>query len=127
MKLNAYKSSTVDLATHDLVWQASTWIDLIKISYKRCVAVRKVMAHAGNGKYFANRTRCRVGVERHKALVTATSETALQDGMVFSSERRINLPGQHRCSISLDNMAIFHDDCPEFLSLLSPSVHVVTA
>jgi Xaa-Pro aminopeptidase len=81
-------------------------------------AARGVITDAGYGEYFVHRTGHGLGVDIHEPpYITATSETVLQTGMVFSIEPGIYLPG--RFGIRLEDIVILRDDGPEILSELS--------
>lgn len=78
-------------------------------------AARQVIADAGYGDYFVHRTGHGLGVEVHEPpFITATSETVLDDGMVFSIEPGIYLPD--RFGIRLEEIVILRQDGPEILS-----------
>ena len=58
-------------------------------------AARNVIADAGYGEYFVHRTGHGMGIDGHEPpYITATSETVLEEGMVFSIEPGIYLPGK---------------------------------
>ncbi len=80
-------------------------------------AARDVIAHAGYGEYFVHRTGHGLGLEVHEPpYLTATSETVLEEGMVFSIEPGIYIPG--RFGIRLEEIVILRADGPEILSSL---------
>ncbi|MCK3776833.1 aminopeptidase P family protein [Ensifer sesbaniae] len=86
-------------------------------------AARKVISDAGYGEYFVHRTGHGMGIDGHEPpYITATSETVLEEGMVFSIEPGIYLPG--RFGIRLEDIVILREDGPEVLSSLSRDVHV---
>ncbi|RDL50475.1 putative dipeptidase PepE [Ensifer sp. M14] len=86
-------------------------------------AARKVIADAGYGEYFVHRTGHGMGIDGHEPpYITATSETVLEEGMVFSIEPGIYLPG--RFGIRLEDIVILRADGPEVLSSLPRDVHV---
>lgn len=86
-------------------------------------AARKVIADAGYGEYFVHRTGHGMGIDGHEPpYITATSETVLEEGMVFSIEPGIYLPG--RFGIRLEDIVILRADGPEVLSSLPREVHV---
>lgn len=88
-------------------------------------AARRVIADAGYGDYFVHRTGHGLGVDIHEPpYITATSETVLEEGMVFSIEPGIYLPG--RFGIRLEDIVIVRAEGPEVLSGLSREVRVVT-
>ncbi|WP_082366761.1 M24 family metallopeptidase [Ensifer adhaerens] len=86
-------------------------------------AARKVITDAGYGEYFVHRTGHGMGIDGHEPPhITATSETVLEEGMVFSIEPGIYLPG--RFGIRLEDIVILREDGPEVLSSLPRDVHV---
>lgn len=87
-------------------------------------AARGVIADAGYGEYFLHRTGHGMGVEIHEPpYLTATSETVLEEGMVFSIEPGIYLPG--RFGIRLEDIVILRSDGPEILSELPRDLRVI--
>ena len=81
-------------------------------------AARAVITDAGYGAYFVHRTGHGMGVEVHEPpYITATSQTVLRKGMVFSIEPGIYLPG--RFGVRLEAIVILRADGPEVLSDLS--------
>jgi Xaa-Pro aminopeptidase len=89
-------------------------------------AARKVITDAGYGKYFVHRTGHGMGIDGHEPpYITATSETLLEDGMVFSIEPGIYLPG--RFGIRLEDIVILRADGPEVLSELPRAAYIATA
>src|SRR5262245_22876910 len=86
-------------------------------------AARRVIADAGYGEYFVHRTGHGMGIDGHEPpYITATSETVLEEGMVFSIEPGIYLPG--RFGIRLEEIVILREDGPEILSSLPRDVYV---
>lgn len=80
-------------------------------------AAREVIAKAGYGEYFVHRTGHGLGTEVHEPpFITASSQTVLDEGMVFSIEPGIYLPG--RFGIRLEEIVILRADGPEILSEL---------
>ncbi|SFR11146.1 M24 family metallopeptidase [Poseidonocella sedimentorum] len=78
-------------------------------------AARGVIAKAGYGKYFVHRTGHGLGTEVHEPpYITASSQTELDEGMVFSIEPGIYLPG--RFGIRLEEIVILRADGPRILS-----------
>jgi len=78
-------------------------------------AARGVIAEAGYGDYFVHRTGHGLGVEVHEPpFITASSDTVMDEGMVFSIEPGIYLPG--RFGIRLEEIVILRADGPEILS-----------
>ena len=93
-----------------LNWNFSTFTDVI--------------AKAGYGEFFVHRTGHGMGLEGHEPpYITATSETILEEGMVFSIEPGIYLPG--RFGIRLEDIVILRKDGPEILSSLPRTVQHV--
>lgn len=89
-------------------------------------AARKVIADAGYGEYFVHRTGHGMGIDGHEPpYITATSETVLEEGMVFSIEPGIYLPG--RFGIRLEEIVILREDGPEIFSTLPRDLHVAQA
>ncbi|MDG1431112.1 MAG: Xaa-Pro peptidase family protein [Yoonia sp.] len=79
------------------------------------LAARKVITDAGYGEYFVHRTGHGLGTEVHEPpYITAASDTLLEEGMVFSIEPGIYLPG--RFGIRLEEIVILRADGPEILS-----------
>jgi Xaa-Pro aminopeptidase len=86
-------------------------------------AARKAIADAGYGDYFVHRTGHGLGIDGHEPpYITATSETVLEEGMVFSIEPGIYIPG--RFGIRLEEIVILRDSGPEILSALPREVFV---
>jgi Xaa-Pro aminopeptidase len=86
-------------------------------------AARRVIADAGYGEYFVHRTGHGMGIDGHEPpYITSTSETVLEEGMVFSIEPGIYLPG--RFGIRLEDIVILREDGPEVLSSLPRDLHV---
>ncbi|SHJ28143.1 M24 family metallopeptidase [Wenxinia saemankumensis] len=80
-------------------------------------AARSVIADAGYGAYFVHRTGHGLGTEVHEPpYITASSDTVLDEGMVFSIEPGIYLPG--RFGIRLEDIVVLRADGPEILSAL---------
>ena len=87
-------------------------------------AARNVIADAGYGEYFVHRTGHGLGIDGHEPpYITATSEAVLEEGMVFSIEPGIYLPG--RFGIRLEEIVILRADGREILSDLPRDLHVV--
>jgi Xaa-Pro aminopeptidase len=86
-------------------------------------AARSTIGEAGFAEFFVHRTGHGLGVEGHEPpWITATSETILQPGMVFSIEPGIYLPG--RFGVRLEEIVILRDDGPEIYSGLPRDVHI---
>ena len=87
-------------------------------------AARGVIAAAGYGDYFVHRTGHGLGTEVHEPpYITASSQTVLDEGMVFSIEPGIYLPG--RFGLRLEEIVILRADGPEILSDLPRDVQVI--
>ncbi|WP_370678097.1 M24 family metallopeptidase [Pleomorphomonas sp. PLEO] len=86
-------------------------------------AARTVISDAGYGKFFTHRTGHGMGIDGHEPpYITATSETVLEEGMVFSIEPGIYLPGRFGCR--LEEIVILRKDGPEILSGLPRDILV---
>lgn len=86
-------------------------------------AARNVIADAGYGEYFVHRTGHGIGIDGHEPpYITATSESVLEEGMTFSIEPGIYLPG--RFGIRLEEIVILRANGPEILSTLPRDLHV---
>ena len=78
-------------------------------------AARNVIAEAGYGEYFVHRTGHGLGTEVHEPpYITGSSQTVLDEGMVFSIEPGIYLPD--RFGLRLEEIVILRPDGPEILS-----------
>ncbi len=88
-------------------------------------AARAVISDAGYGEYFVHRTGHGLGMEGHEQpYITATSETVLDEGMVFSIEPGIYIPG--RSGIRLEDIVILRADGPEVLSELPRNAKLIS-
>ncbi len=86
-------------------------------------AARGVIAAAGYGAFFTHRTGHGLGSEVHEPpYMTATSPLLLEEGMVFTVEPGIYLPG--RFGIRLEEVAVVTATGSRILSGLSRDVHV---
>lgn len=86
-------------------------------------AARDVIVAAGYGAFFTHRTGHGLGSEIHEPpYITATSETLLEEGMVFTVEPGIYLPG--RFGVRLEEVAVVTADGARILSNLSRALHV---
>ncbi|MEO3385782.1 Xaa-Pro peptidase family protein [Mesorhizobium sp. CAU 1741] len=86
-------------------------------------AARDVIADAGYGDYFVHRTGHGLGIDAHEPpYITATSDVVLEEGMVFSIEPGIYLPG--RFGIRLEDIVILRADGPEIFSELPRDAYV---
>lgn len=89
-------------------------------------AARAVITDAGYGEYFVHRTGHGMGIDGHEPpYITSTSDTILEEGMVFSIEPGIYIPG--RFGIRLEDIVILREDGPEILSALPRDLHIVQA
>lgn len=89
-------------------------------------AARKVIADAGHGEHFVHRTGHGLGIDIHEPpYITATSDVILQEGMVFSIEPGIYLPG--RFGVRLEEIVVLRADGAEVLSGLSRAAHRAAA
>lgn len=87
-------------------------------------AARGVIDEAGYGAYFVHRTGHGLGIDGHEPpWITATSQTVLEPGMVFSIEPGIYLP--ERFGIRLEDIIYLTEDGPQILSTLPREVTVV--
>lgn len=87
-------------------------------------AARDVITRAGYGPFFVHRTGHGIGIDGHEPpYITATSDTVLKEGMTFSIEPGIYLPG--RFGIRLEEIVILRADGPEILSRLPRDLHIV--
>ena len=78
-------------------------------------AARNVIAEAGYGEYFMHRTGHGLGTEVHEPpYITGSSQTVLDEGMVFSIEPGIYLPD--RFGLRLEEIVILRADGLEILS-----------
>lgn len=89
-------------------------------------AARRVITEAGYGEYFVHRTGHGMGVEGHEPpYLSGSSQEVLDEGMVFSIEPGIYLPG--RFGIRLEDIVVLRADGPEILSELPRDVAVIDA
>lgn len=87
-------------------------------------AARKVITDAGYGDYFMHRTGHGLGTEVHEPpYISASSQTVMDEGMVFSIEPGIYLPG--RFGLRLEEIVILRSDGPEIFSELPRDVRVI--
>ncbi|MEQ9638241.1 MAG: Xaa-Pro peptidase family protein [Devosia marina] len=81
-------------------------------------AARDVISNAGYGANFLHRTGHGLGIDVHEApYITGTSETVLDDGMVFSIEPGIYLQG--RFGLRLEEIVMIRDGKAEIFSEMS--------
>ena len=87
-------------------------------------AARGVITDAGYGEYFMHRLGHGMGVEVHEPpYISASSQTVLDEGMVFSIEPGIYLPG--RFGLRLEDIVIMRADGPEIFSQLPRDAQVI--
>jgi len=87
-------------------------------------AARDVIAAAGYGEFFLHRTGHGLGIDIHEPpYITATSDTVLEEGMVFSIEPGIYLQG--RFGIRLEEIVILRGNRAEPLSELPRAAFAV--
>ena len=85
---------------------------------------RKVITDAGYGEYFVHRLGHGMGIEVHEPpYISASSQSILDEGMVFSIEPGIYLPD--RFGLRLEDIVIMRADGPEVLSGLPRDVQVI--
>jgi len=85
-------------------------------------AARGVITEAGYGEYFTHRTGHGLGTEVHEPpYMTSTNTQLLEEGMVFTIEPGIYLPG--RFGIRLEEVAVVTAGGAEILSGLSRDLH----
>ena len=81
-------------------------------------AARNVIKEAGYGEYFVHRLGHGLGIDIHEQpYITATSEVILDEGMVFSIEPGIYIPGKF--GVRLEEIVILRANGPEILSELT--------
>lgn len=89
-------------------------------------AARQVITDAGYGEYFVHRTGHGLGTETHEPpYIVSSSEFELDEGMVFSIEPGIYLPGKF--GIRLEEIVIMNATGVEVLSGLARDWHVAGA
>jgi Xaa-Pro aminopeptidase len=89
-------------------------------------AARGVITRAGYGQYFVHRTGHGLGLEGHEPpYLTSTSETILEEGMVFSIEPGIYLPD--RFGVRLEEIVILEKEGPRIVSRLPRDVVIKPA
>lgn len=85
-------------------------------------AARGVIERAGYGAFFTHRTGHGIGFEVHEPpYMTASNEQVLEEGMVFTVEPGIYLPG--RFGIRLEEVAVVTAEGARILSTLPRSLH----
>ena len=87
-------------------------------------AARGVITEASYGKFFMHRTGHGLGTQVHEPpYISASSQTVLDDGMVFSIEPGIYLPG--RFGLRLEEIVILRRGGPEILSDLPRDLVII--
>ncbi|OWO89571.1 hypothetical protein B5E41_30295 [Rhizobium esperanzae] len=85
-------------------------------------AARSVITRAGYGQYFNHRLGHGIGIDLHEPpYISEKSATVLEEGMVFSIEPGIYLPGQY--GVRLEEIVVL-GHLPEVLSSVSREVFV---
>ena len=86
-------------------------------------AARSVISEFGYGEFFVHRTGHGLGIDGHEPpYLTATSQTTLEPGMVFSIEPGIYIPG--RFGVRLEEIVILRANGPEILSNITRDLYV---
>jgi len=87
-------------------------------------AARDVITEAGYGDFFTHRTGHGIGLEVHEPpYITATNEIPLEQGMTFSIEPGIYIPGKF--GVRLEEIVVVTDSGVQVLSSLSRDVYQV--
>ena len=87
-------------------------------------AARQVITDAGYGEYFVHRTGHGMGVEVHETpYITSSSQTVLDEGMVFSIEPGIYLQGKF--GLRLEDIVILKNDGAEVFSQLTRELRII--
>lgn len=113
-------------AVHAVVDQAvEAALAAIRPGARACdvdAAARGVIERAGYGPYFTHRTGHGIGTEVHEPpYMTGSNQQLLEEGMVFTVEPGIYLPG--RFGIRLEEVAVVTADGARILSTLSRALH----
>lgn len=113
------------VAVHAIVEAAvAAALEAVRPGVRACeidAAARGTIERAGYGEYFIHRTGHGLGLDVHEPpYLTATSQTVLEEGMVFSIEPGIYLPG--RFGVRLEEIVILRADGPEILSELPRTI-----
>lgn len=87
-------------------------------------AARKLIEDAGYGKYFTHRTGHSIGIEDHEnPSVSSTDETIVREGMAFSIEPGIYLPGKF--GVRIEDIVIVTKDGCDILNKTSKELTVI--
>ena len=88
------------------------------------LAARKVIEDAGYGPYFIHRLGHGIGMEVHEPFdVSATDEVIVEEGMCFSIEPGIYLPGEF--GVRVEDLVLVTEDGCEVLNHASKELRVV--
>lgn len=102
-------------------------ISMVKPGVRFCDidrAARKVIEDAGYGKYFTHRTGHSIGIEDHEnPSVSSTDETIVREGMAFSIEPGIYLPGKF--GVRIEDIVIATKDGCDILNKTSKELKVI--
>jgi Xaa-Pro aminopeptidase len=84
---------------------------------------RDVITAAGFGQYFVHRTGHGLGLNGHESpYITSTNELVLEEGMVFSVEPGIYLPGEF--GVRLEEIVVVTSNGARIFNQLPREVHV---
>jgi len=87
-------------------------------------AARQVITDAGYGEYFVHRTGHGMGVEVHETpYITSSSQTVLEEGMVFSIEPGIYLQGKF--GLRLEDIVFLDSNGPVIFSELPRDLRII--
>ncbi|WP_319568808.1 M24 family metallopeptidase [Cohaesibacter marisflavi] len=87
-------------------------------------AARGVITDAGYGEYFVHRTGHGLGIDGHeRPFITATNDIILEEGMVFSIEPGIYLPGKF--GVRLEEIVALTKEGPRVFSALPRDYHII--
>lgn len=88
------------------------------------LAARRVIEQAGYGQYFVHRTGHGIGLSEHEPpSITHTNAMLLAEGMAFSVEPGIYLPGEF--GVRLEEIVVVTPRGPEVLSRLPRDVRII--
>ena len=88
------------------------------------LAARRVIENAGYGKYFTHRLGHGIGIECHEApYVTSVNALAAREGMVFSVEPGIYLPGKF--GVRIEDLVVVTKDGCEVLNQVPKELRVI--
>ncbi|MDF2880578.1 MAG: proline dipeptidase [Clostridiaceae bacterium] len=102
-------------------------ISMVKAGVRFCDidrTARKVIEDAGYGKYFTHRTGHSIGIEDHEnPSVSSTDETIVKEGMAFSIEPGIYLPGKF--GVRIEDIVIATKDGCVILNKTSKELTII--